>query len=852
MIKHAVAALTLFGLMASNTVAAQLLTNRNNEIVVVAGKQYGKKDSYQVLWGQHYRKEWVTPVKVEIVMLDTLSGGLKPYERGGGRQTKTLRLHDKNEREYVLRSIDKSFGKALPEIYQGTFIEDLIDDQVSIAHPYSALTIPTLAKAAGINHTEPRIIFIPKQPALDSFNEDFGDQLYLFEQRPDENWETAANFGNPENIIGTEKLLEELLEDHNHQVDQLLYVRSRLFDWVIWDWGRHEDQWRWAEFKKGDQKIFKPIPRDRDQAFTLFDGKFLKTFISMARLDHLESFDTSIRDIAKYNFPARNLDRRVANEVSLDQWVSIARELQKALTDQVIESAIKRLPPEVYPISGPDIINKIKSRRNNLHEYAKDYYTFLASAVDVVGSDKKEMFRVNRINDNQTRVTVLGISKKDDTVKEAVFDRTFSNNETSEIRLYGLGKDDLFAIDGNVKSGILVRIIGGKGEDSLVNTSVVAGSKKMIQVYDNEDSKMEASREARLHIRDDKDLNNYEYEAFEYDQKGFGVKPGFFSLTFGFGVTGEKWKKTPAGFDHSIKAKYSINRGAVHLEYNGIMYQQLGKWNLALTLGAGVPKVVNFFGVGNETKFEAYERSYFRLRSHDYYGKFGLNRNIGKHHIADLKAFYETVRIKPDVYRFITDYVVHNNGTDLERKHFAGGEARYQFRHADHDIIPTKGFNFLSGASYSYNLNDPSKSFTRVVADASAYLPFLRIFSLALRAGGATISGEPEFYQLNTLGSHDNLRGYRKYRFYGKQMVYHNQELRMIFNIKSKVFNGKSGLVGFYDRGRVWQPGENSDTWHAGYGGGIFLSLFNKVILSASYGISKEDRVTHAYFGFYF
>jgi outer membrane translocation and assembly module TamA len=83
-------------------------------------------------------------------------------------------------------------------------------------------------------------------------------------------------------------------------------------------------------------------------------------------------------------------------------------------------------------------------------------------------------------------------------------------------------------------------------------------------------------------------------------------------------------------------------------------------------------------------------------------------------------------------------------------------------------------------------------------------------------------------------------------------MFYHNQELRMIFNVRNKVFNGKSGLVGFYDRGRVWQPGEDSDTWHAGYGGGVFLSLFNKIILSLSYGISKEDQVTHAYFGFYF
>src|SRR5687767_3962226 len=150
------------------------------DTIVIAGKQYERRPSYQKLWGAHYRKEWATPVRVKIVKLDTLAGGLIPYERGGGRQTKTLRLRDAEGREYVLRSIDKSFGKALPEIYQGTFLETFIDDQVSTGHPYSALIIPPMAEAVKIYHTNPQIFFIPEHPALDTFNKDFANQLYLF------------------------------------------------------------------------------------------------------------------------------------------------------------------------------------------------------------------------------------------------------------------------------------------------------------------------------------------------------------------------------------------------------------------------------------------------------------------------------------------------------------------------------------------------------------------------------------------------------------------------------------------------------------------------------------------------
>ena len=133
-----------------------------------------------------------------------------------------------------------------------------------------------------------------------------------------------------------------------------------MFDFFIGDWGRHEDQWRWASFKNDNEKIFKPIPRDRDQAYTKFDGSWLKTAIAVADLNHLQSFDNTIKDVTTYGFTARNLDRRVANEPSLKQWIGIAKDLQHSLTDAVIEQAIKQLPGEVFTISGKDIIEKNK------------------------------------------------------------------------------------------------------------------------------------------------------------------------------------------------------------------------------------------------------------------------------------------------------------------------------------------------------------------------------------------------------------------------------------------------------------------------------------------------------------
>ncbi|HEX2534824.1 MAG TPA: hypothetical protein VHK69_13855, partial [Chitinophagaceae bacterium] len=109
---------------------------------VAAGPQYLRPSLHQKLFGRHYRKEWTMPVTVPVLRLDTLYGGLQPYEAGGGRQTRNLHLHGPGGKEWVLRTVDKELGRALPEVYKGTWVESLFNDQVSVSHPYGALIVP--------------------------------------------------------------------------------------------------------------------------------------------------------------------------------------------------------------------------------------------------------------------------------------------------------------------------------------------------------------------------------------------------------------------------------------------------------------------------------------------------------------------------------------------------------------------------------------------------------------------------------------------------------------------------------------------------------------------------------------
>src|SRR5436190_20615825 len=131
--------------------------------VVIPGLKF-KRSGYHNFWsGKHYRKEWSTPVRVANFYLDTALGGLVPTEESGSRQSQGLRLKNNNGKEYVLRSVDKDFGRAFPDEFQGTFITRTAKDQASIAHPYAAITITPMIQATGIYHTSPRIVFLPSQ-----------------------------------------------------------------------------------------------------------------------------------------------------------------------------------------------------------------------------------------------------------------------------------------------------------------------------------------------------------------------------------------------------------------------------------------------------------------------------------------------------------------------------------------------------------------------------------------------------------------------------------------------------------------------------------------------------------------
>ncbi|GAB4091409.1 BamA/TamA family outer membrane protein [Flaviaesturariibacter terrae] len=807
---------------------------------VIAGPQYKAGPFKRTFLGRHYRAEWTEPVWVPVLSLDTL-GGLTPVEQGGGRQTKTLRLKDAQGRQYVLRSIDKDYSGALPEITAGTFIGKLAKDQVSSGHPYAAVTVPMMADAAGVYHTRPIVVLVADDPRLGQYRSTFGNLLCLFEERPDNDESTAPNFGNSLNVIGTEKLYEHLHEDPNQRVDQESFVRARLFDMFLGDWGRHDDQWRWARFTEGGRTLYRPIPRDRDQAYALFDGVIPFIATSPEPLEVLETFRGDIKNLKKYNFPARYLDRQLANEVTPDRWIAIAQDLQQRLTDSVIEASVRQLPPEIFQHSGETIIAKLKSRRSHLAEYAKKYSHYLGERVDIVGTSAADRFEVRPGEGRNLEVHVYGANGT------PYYSRSFDPHETTEIRLYGLSGSDRFDLAG--KRNIKVRVIGSADPDTV---SVSGGGRKTF-VYDNPGDVISESGPVRVRLSADTAINRYEYKAF-IPNTGHTIKFPSYSNTrgiyFNVGYIYRKYsfRKQPFSWEQRLRGNYSFSRSSFGGDYYGIFNDVIGHWRVLLSARYDQRLKHYFFGIGNETKFEATNANYYQLFTEEAAATAGLERPIGKHQRFGIAFGYDNIRVRIDT-GYSTKVLPFTQANAIPRKTFGSAALYYAFHAVDNEVIPTKGFSFDALARHTVNTNETSRSFQRYEATASAYFPLSSVVSLVVHGGGATVNGDVEFYQLPTLGGGASLRGYRRERFYGKSVLFNQNELRFLWNMHSWLFNGKAGPIAFFDNGRVWNPGEQSNAWHTGFGAGLMLAPFNKIAITVAYGITPESKVVNLRLG---
>ncbi|WP_411893369.1 metallophosphoesterase [Winogradskyella sp. A2] len=837
-----------------------------------------KSGFYKFLWGDRFRKQFGTPIKAPTVNLDTLYGGLKPVRKGGGNQSKSLRLEDKNGTQYVMRALEKQAAQYLQAlVFKDKYIGDKLDEDFTTklvmdvfagSHPYAPFVVGDLSDAVGIYHTNPVLYYVPKQNALGKYNGDFGDELYMIEEHTSEGHDDKASFGYQNKLLSTVDMLDKIRKDEDIVVDEASYIKARLFDMLIGDWDRHQDQWRWIEFKENGKKIFRPMPRDRDQAFSkMSDGFLLGLAVRLLpSAGLLRKYDEVLVDEKEINVEPYPLDMALIEASDKPIWDAQVKYIQDNITDEIIEKAFLNIPEEVRDEDVEEIKRLLKARRGNLQDISDRYYKLINKFAVVKGTNKDDWFDIERLPNGKTKVSVFRI--KDGKKADVVLERTYRKEDTREIWVYALDDDDVFNVYGEGNQLIKVRLVGGQNND----TYDIKNGKKL-KYYEHKTKKNTyVTNKGNRKLTDDYETNVYNYKKLKNSTNKIvptiGANPDDgFSLGVTNVLTNYNFERNPFSSQHTIAASYFFATQGLVLNYKGELANVFGTTNLVFNVHYNSPNfAVNYFGFGNSTPNPEVDndnidfdfnrvkiRTISATPSLVWRGQYGSTFEAG---IA-----YESNEIERTPGRYLeTEFPANDELFDQQA--FFGAQAKYTYDVKDDKTFPTLGMMFSFEAGYRNNTNT-TKGFGYVIPELAfdyKLVPEGQVVLATKLRSHINLGDDFEFYQAAVLGDQTGLRGYRRERFSGKSAFVQSTDLR--FNLRRKSSNFLPFNVGFFggfDYGRVWiddsmvaDPSFNEDQWNTSIGGGIFVTAYSMINANLS-AFNSDDGLRVAFrlgFGF--
>lgn len=806
----------------------------SGKVKVTAGKEYDRSGLTEVFLGSHWRDLWTTPFEVNVIDLNKYAGGLTPYKRGGGLQTKSLRFKGNDGKKYKFRSIDKDPRRILPPDLQESIFADAFKDQISTSHPLSALIVAPMLNQLGILNAEPIAVVLPDDPRLGEFRNEFANVLGTFEENPDDGSDGEKGFGESDKIVNSFKLYEKLEKSDDNQVDKVDFLKARLFDLMIGDWDRHSDQWLWAGYKQDGKTIYRPIPRDRDQAFCLYDG-FLPYIVGES-ITQIEGYSKDYPKIYDLSFNGRYVDRRFLPGVPQKAYDSLTKVIQKKITDGVIRDAVMRMPAEWYKMEGKRLEEMIRARRDKLKEASDEFYELINETVDIFGSNKNEYIDINRIADGKLKIEMFRMDKNTGVKEgEPFFSRTFDDDATGEIRIYTNKGTKKFNVHGNGTSSIDVIAIGDKSKIK-INEPDEVDIERDIRPANNPKERFEPANEDR----------GYDWRfgpGFGYNtDDGLIIGGGPILYKYDYGVK-------PYSYRMSLIGSYAFNAKSYSIKYTGEFFSLIKNTRVFLDIQKTELAIKRFFGEGNETPLDK------NLDAGDFY-------KVGQE-LVFVSPLFEYPALKKFSFSIAPFYkysdVSYNQNTYLGQNpqtygigkiHFAGLNSALTYDTRDNEGEPYKGLYCRILGNFTPNIFANNFGFGKAGVDLRAYVSTdtVKGFTFCFRGAGGKVWGNYPFYESMFLGGANSLKGFSRERFAGDGVVVGQTEARWRIGRINLIIPGMFGLSFFGGAGRVYLAGETSRRWHSSFGTSVWISYLNR-ILNAGFTVAKSDEGYKFFFG---
>ncbi len=824
---------------------------------VTAGREYAASPTLRRWFGEGYRDVWTTPFEAEVLDLSKEAGGLEPVRQVGGLQTAGLALRGADGKSYTFRSLHKEPDRLLPVEWRRSWPAKLLRDATSATHPGAGVMLPILAQAAGIPTTRPRLVVLPDDPRLGQFRAAFANRVGTFEEYPTAAANGMSGFEGATAIISTTELWSRWLAGPDNRIDSQAFLRARILDLFVENYDRRRGQWRWMRIP--GRPLWEPLPEDPDMAFVRHNG------IVVASMRNRQPRLLEFGD----RFPSR-LEGPTSNAAEVDRWLfsdldgaafdQIARDLQAAWTDDVIDRAVAQLPKAWQALDKGRLGRALRARRAALVPYVRRYYRYLARTVDIHLTSLDDRVSIATAPDHSTTVSAFASGQS-----TPYYRRRFVPGETSEVRVYLQGGNDRVEHMGK-GGGTHVRVIAEGGEKTIASSEaplevwtdaggVNGGKVHRAGPWKNPEPVAGAPW---LEPRNFASWTQWQPTAWYATDLGVVIGASLSRTTYGF-------RAFPAAKEQVVRGGWSFGQSSGEIEYDGTFRRAASP--LAFDMRASVSGIeqVNFYGFGNDTANESRSRYHIQqtlvtlapairvagssrgsiiigpeLRYSDTGKRTGTTLfeqapyGIGRFAIMDVRATVEIGTRVPVVPGLMAVALGAATGDTPDQP-------------------PGRGLRALASAFASPAALDVRKTYGGVDGYLTGHVGTDSV-QLAARVGGQRLFGTYPWFDAAAIGGPTD-RGFHSHRFMGDASAYANAELRTYFGppVFSSIFPVRFGVVGFMDTGRVWLTRAASNTWHSSGGGGVLLKpVGTSMVLRAVAARGAEGTLFYLGSGFRF
>jgi hypothetical protein len=825
---------------------------------VAAGERYHADRVLRWFDGSSYRDLWTTPIRVPVLDLQTFApGGLRPVKEGGGMQTKSLRLEAENGDEWAFRLVDKK-ASGVPLELRHTPVQMILQDVVSSEHPAASEIAGPIVEAAGVLHTKATLMVMPDDPALGKFRRDFAGRLGDLERfpnvpkedkatkedeadtaraakdqrkkksgeaKPDEKREEKAvvertGFAGASKIIDSPDLLALLNSDPRDHADERAFLKARLTDFLINDNDRHAGQWKWARFPSGPKTEWEPIARDRDHAFVSYEGVVGK----VGRI--VRATVVSYRgkpDVVGLTYP-NDIDKRLLAGLEKPVWDSLARDVQRRVTDSVIHAAALAMPPE-FQATAPHLEAILKQRRAALPAAAEQYYRMLARRVQVNGTDSADRATIVRAEDGSVDVRL-------ESGGTTFYARRFRPDETEEILVYLHDGDDTAVVTGHADESILVRVIGGNGNNVLVDSSTVGGKKGPTRFYDEGPTTGVSYGLDTLFVRlpwEERKgklapaVPNYGAGIVPHvglnDPRTLGLTPliGFTRYTYGF-------LDRPYSTMLRVDGEYATQFDGARVALLADKRFESSPFHAGLFTRLSDLQYVNFFGFGNATSDAFSPNSFFEVHQRQFVVSPVIGLAIGPWTDITLGPLFQHAATDSARSPFLA--ALHPYGFGTFNEGALQMNARFDRDPGRVDsVTPSDHYQVLARAGVYPAMMDVRSTFGKasLAFNAAIQLPIATSPTLTFRTGGRKLWGNFPFFEAATIGGDNSTQFIDAQRYAGDASLYGTSELLVPLTRFRLIIPVRAGITGVAEAGRVYVDGSSPGGWHSTAGGGIWL-----------------------------